>query len=104
MRKVVENLQAALLVLVGIVMVTAVALLLFLPGVYVREAKAVRALEAAGYHDIRIDNTDWTFLRLGGCSRDDSALFEATVKNVQGKDTQVIVCAGFWKAASVRTR
>ena len=82
-----------------------VALVLWMVGVsgcFVSEAKAVRALRASGFVDIKITNRSWFLLSLRGCGEGDSVRFTATATDPRGEKVDVYLCAGLLKGATVR--
>lgn len=74
-------------------------------GLLANKDKAVRALQDAGYSDIKITDRHVLFVGMRGCSDDDSVAFKATATNPIGKKVKVLVCAGWLlKGATIRTR
>jgi len=72
-------------------------------GVFASESQAVRALENAGYSDVKITDHHWVLVGLQGCGAD-AAKFDATAINPTGRKVDVYVCVGWpLKGATIRS-
>jgi hypothetical protein len=60
---------------------------------------ATQALLDAGYSDIEI--TGYSFF---GCSEDDTFKTGFIAKSARGKDVKGVVCSGFLKGSTIRTK
>jgi hypothetical protein len=59
---------------------------------------ALRALEGAGYTDIKLGGYAWF-----SCSQDDSFATEFTATGPSGKQVSGAVCSGWFKGSTIRT-
>ena len=72
-------------------------------GSCVSPGQAHRALDAAGYDDIKIVEHQWFAVGIRGCGSD-AAKFVAKANNPRGKPVTVSVCVGWpFKGATIRT-
>jgi len=76
-----------------------------LPGLFVDQSVAVKALENQGFSNITIIEKDWLFVGFKGCDASDSARFPVIATNPLGKRVEVMVCSGWlFKGATIRTK
>lgn len=93
-----------LMIIVAIVSIVAALLLKGFPGAFVKNEKAIRALEANGFFKIEIIDHSWFLVGYRGCDKSDVARFTAKATNPAGKEVQLYVCTGWiFKGATIRT-
>lgn len=66
------------------------------------DEKAAQYLEEAGYTDIELTGESKIFVGLQGCDTSDAVKYSFEVTAVNGVDTEVIVCKGMFKGATIR--
>ncbi|MDO8492156.1 MAG: hypothetical protein Q7S34_00755 [bacterium] len=75
-----------------------------LPGKWVSQDIAIRALEKQGYTNVQITEHNWFLVGFSGCDDSDVARFKARATNPVGKKVEVFVCTGWlFKGATIRT-
>ena len=89
--------------LIVFAIITIVISLLAPSGIWVRDSKAIRALENQGFKDIRIVGHNYYGLKFRGAEKGETVRFIAEATNSAGKRVTVYVYAGFWKGAAIRT-
>jgi hypothetical protein len=91
------------LLMIGVLVV--ILLVATVPGLFVKEAVAVRAAQIQGFTDIQVTGRYVVAVALRGCGQNDSVRFDVTAKNVRGERVQFYVCSGWlFKGATIRTR
>lgn len=77
--------------------------LMFFPGKWADQNKAVHLLQDQGFTHIEILNRDIWFIYFKGGSDDDAALFTIKATNPSGQSVTVHVLVGWpWKGATLR--
>jgi len=75
-----------------------------IPGKFVENERATKALETQGYSDVTITDKSTFFISWNGCSSGDSAKFDVTATNPAGKKVKLFVCtAWIFKGSTIRT-
>jgi len=90
-------------VLLALVVVTGVLIITQLLANSVPEDRAIKAAEDVGYSNVRVISKDTVFIQLKGCDKSDSVLFNIEGTNPTGQKRTFIVCAGWFKGATVRS-
>lgn len=67
------------------------------------EGDAQAYLEEQGYTNVQYEGKDLFLVEFKGCSNDDLIKFSFEAKGANGVDTQVMVCSGLFKAATIRS-
>lgn len=93
-------------VLVYAILLVALLFLVFGGPLMVSDNQAVRAMESAGYTDVKVTTRVNYFVTFYGCAEGDSAYFEMRGKNSKGDlITNAFVCVGWpFKGATIRYR
>ena len=87
----------------AIAILAIIAALMFFPGRWADQNKAVRLLQDQGFTKILVVDRDIWWIDFKGGSGDDSALFTITATNPAGKTVTVHVFVGWpWKGATLR--
>lgn len=74
-------------------------------GACIDDDKVKVAVEKQGYTDVKLRDKSIVFYNWAGCSDSDDAAYKARAKNAQGKQVDLIVCAGWpFKGVTVRTK
>lgn len=73
-------------------------------GCLVEDYEAPKAMERAGYSDIKVTSRGDVFVGFRGCEATDAAVFHVQAKNPAGKPVQMIVCSGWpFKGSTLRS-
>lgn len=64
--------------------------------------KAKSFLEDAGYTHVEHTDTDYMFIQVTGCGRDDNVKYEFDAVGPTGNTTELDVCKGMFKGATIR--
>ena len=88
-----------LITIIGLI----VLILIQFYGAIISPGEAVRALTKQGYSDIEIKSHHYLLVPFRGCGSADVAKFIANVTNANKVHTEVFVCIGWLKGATVRT-
>jgi len=90
-------------ILFAIILGIAGILLMYLPGIFISESSAKRAVEHAGYEQVEIVDKDIFLLEYRGCGKDDSAKFDIiAVSKATGEKVEFYVCGGIFKGFTIR--
>jgi len=66
------------------------------------DEKAAQFLEEAGYTDVELTGETQVFAGFQGCDSTDTVKYSFEATAVNGVDTDVMVCKGFFKGATIR--
>jgi hypothetical protein len=65
---------------------------------------AIHSAQVAGFSDVQVTATHIFFTGFRGCDEKDSVVYDATATNVRGEKVSLIICGGFWKANTIRSK
>lgn len=68
-----------------------------------REA-AIRAAQNNGFENVNVVDEHHGFVETVGCSDSDSHAYEINATNVRNQRVSLIVCCGYQKACTIRSR
>lgn len=83
-------------------LIVALAAAQFSCGNSIPQERAVKALEAQGFSDVKITKRSVVFVNFCGCDQSDIVKFDAMVTNSRGERVHLIVCGGIFKGMTIR--